>query len=129
MYNLLSELKAHQRLTFIKPHWFQQWAQSHQNLGLFFEFDGFKIQPIVGIKIGTYFALLLNALFFRCLIFIIRQTHTKTSQRQTTKYLAKFFNVTCRYINEISSLKIPHFQECLILLHFNELQKPGLLWF
>ena len=86
---------------------------------IFVEFGGLIFQQTVGIPVGTNCAPLLVDLFLYSYEAEFIQNLLKD---KTKKHLAKSFNFTFRYIDDVLSLNNPHFSECLHLIYPHELE-------
>ena len=76
-------------------------------------------QQTVGIPMGTNCAPLLADLFLYSYEAEFIQNLLKDKKK---KHLAKSFNFTFRYIDDVLSLNNPHFSECLHLIYPPELE-------
>ena len=86
---------------------------------IFVEFGGLMFQQTVGIPMGTNCAPLLADLFLYSYEAEFIQNLLKDKKK---KHLAKSFNFTFRYIDDVLSLNNPHFSECLHLIYPPELE-------
>ena len=86
---------------------------------IFVEFGGLIFQQTVGIPMGTNCAPLLADLFLYSYEAEFLQNLLKDKKK---KHLAKSFNFTFRYIDDVLSLNNPHFSECLHLIYPSELE-------
>ena len=86
---------------------------------IFVEFGGLIFQQTVGIPMGTNCAPLLADLFLHSYEAEFIQNLLKDKKK---KHLAKSFNFTFRYIDDVLSLNNPHFSENLHLIYPSELE-------
>ena len=86
---------------------------------IFVEFGGLVYQQTVGIPMGTNCAPLLADLFLYSYEAEFIQNLLKDKNK---KHLAKFFNFTFRYIDDVLSLNNPHFVDYLHLIYPSELE-------
>ena len=86
---------------------------------IFVEFGGLIFQQTIGIPMGTNCAPLLADLFLHSYEAEFIQSLLKDKKK---KHLAKFFNFTFRYIDDVLSLNNPHFSEYLHLIYPSQLE-------
>ena len=87
-------------------------------LNIFVEFGGRIFQQTIGIPMGTNCAPLLADLFLYSYEAEFMQSLIKKGERQ----LAKMFNLTFRYIDDVLSLNNKHFANYLHEIYPNELE-------